>query len=92
MYTDWTKHLKDPKAKAEFEQDVKNSKYILDHIKTILSDWEKSLDRSELDPVVFNLPNWAYSQAFKNGFRSCLAKLTQLIDLDQQITKDRPNA
>jgi hypothetical protein len=84
MYTEWTRHIKDPTDKVEFEKDVYGSKRILDHLKGILKEKEKTLDRSELDPVSYDNPNWACKQAYKNGCRSSLHYMLTLIDLDQQ--------
>lgn len=84
MYTKWTQHLKDPEEKTRFENQVLNSKTVLERLLQILNEEEQALDRSELDIKAFDQPGWAYRQAFKNGYRSCLGVLKKLIDLDQQ--------
>lgn len=79
MISKWTEHLRnDPKAKEKFEQYVKGSKELLNRLEDILTDLEKSLDRSEIDPNQFDNPNWAYLQAYKNGCKGMLQKIKTL--------------
>lgn len=83
MLSAWTQHLRnDPKAKQEFEEYVKGSKPLLNRLNEILDELEKSLDRSEIKPEVFDNPNWAYLQAYKNGYRGSLEKIKTLISID----------
>jgi len=84
MLLKWTQHLKDPDERTAFESSVIGSKRVLNRLMEILTEEETALDRSELDVKVFDIPNWAYLQAYKNGQRACLANLKKLIDLDQQ--------
>ena len=84
MYTAWTKHIKDPNDKADFERRVLNCSDVLERLKQLLQEEEAALDRSEIDIKVFDQPNWAERQAFKNGFRSGLNVFKKLVDLDQQ--------
>lgn len=85
MYAEWTKHLPHEPDKKDWERDIKGSKRILDHLLKLLREREAGIDRSELDPKVYDQqPNWAYKQADKNGRRAELHYLTKLIDLDQQ--------
>lgn len=86
MYSKWTEHLKTEKEKTEFRQYVQGSRTLLDRLKTILDDQDKTLEVSELTLESYNQPNWAVRQAHKNGYRSCLRTLRKLVDLDQQIT------
>lgn len=84
MLAAWTQHLKnDPKAKEEFEQYVKGSKPLLERLDQIIDGVEKNLDRSEISPSAFDNPNWAYLQAYQNGFRGALNKFKTLISIDQ---------
>jgi len=82
MLSAWTQHLKDPKAKQEFENYVKGSKQLLNRLNDILDGIEKDLDRSETKIEAFDNPNWAYLQAYKNGQRSALEKTKTLISID----------
>lgn len=84
MYSDWTKHIRDQKDREDFVRDVRGSKRILDHLKGLLVEKERALDRSEMDPKVFDQPNWSHNQAYKNGYRAALTYLITLTDLDQQ--------
>lgn len=79
MYLDWTKHLKTEEDKKEFEQYLVGSPRIFNRLDDILAEYEKSLDRSEVDPKSFDQPNWDYRQAYKNGYRACLMKMKELI-------------
>lgn len=84
MYTKWTQHLKDPEEKERFVNSILGSKIVLRRLQDLLKEEEQSLDRSETDIRIFDQPNWAERQAFKNGYRSCLGVLQKLIDLDHQ--------
>lgn len=84
MYYAWTKHIKDLNEKSKFESQIYSSREVLNRLREILKDEELALDRSETDIKVFDSPNWAYKQAYKNGYRSCLEVMDRLVDLDQQ--------
>lgn len=87
MQSKWTQHLKTEEEKAEFERDIRNSKFILDRLNQILVDMERELDREEISPRAYDLPNWDYRQAHSNGFRQCLSKIKIITTLDQQEKK-----
>lgn len=84
MYTKWTQHLKTDEEKKRFEEAIMNSKNVLVRLDQIIEEIEETLDRSETNPKVFDSPNWAYLQAFKNGCRAGYDTIRKLIDLDQQ--------
>ena len=84
MYTAWTKHIKEEKAKEDFINEVKSSRKVLWRLQQLLDEEENAVDRSELDIKTFDLPNWENRQAYKNGYRASLRMLKKLIDLDQQ--------
>ncbi len=84
MYSAWTKHLKDPEEKIEFEKTVYGSRRVLNRIKDLMAHEEKALESSERSIKDFEDTNWAYKQAFRNGYKSCLAQVNKLVDLDQQ--------
>lgn len=84
MYVAWTKNLRSVDEAESFKNQVRSSKDVLDRVIQLLNEEEASLDRSEIDPKNYDLPNWEYRQAHKNGYRSCLAFVKKLIDLDQQ--------
>jgi len=89
MITAWTHHLSDPAEKDQFEKSLRNSKWILDRLNEMLVDMDKSLDRQETSPASYDTPSWAYKQAHLNGYRSCLSKVQQLINLDLKEQNDR---
>lgn len=89
MYSVWTKHLKDPEEKAQFEKNLRNSKWILDKLDEILLSMETSLRRSEISPASYDSPNWAYRQAHSNGFLQSITSVRRLINLDQRDKDDR---
>lgn len=84
MFLDWTKNLADPVKKGEFENSVKGSKTTLVRLMEIIDEYDNSLTRIELSPNAFDDANWAYKQAFQNGYRNALAKVKALINLDDQ--------
>jgi hypothetical protein len=84
MYIDWTKHISDQDEKISFEKYIKSCKPLLDHLVKLLQEKYNSLESSELDPKMFDQPNWDYRQAFLNGKKSELSNLIKLINLDQQ--------
>lgn len=87
MYLDWTKHLKDEEEVKNFKDGLMRSRYILDRLKDILADREKSLSRNEQDENTFDVPNWEHRQAFRNGRRSELNAIRELIDLDKKVIR-----
>ena len=84
MYVEWTKNLQTEQEKKDFSLQLFGNRRIMDRLKDILQDKENHLDRTETDIRVFESPNWAYRQAFKNGQREALGFLKKLTDLDQQ--------
>ena len=80
MQSVWTQHLKDPVEKQKFEDYVKGSKSLFNRLNEILDILERDLGRSETNPETFKDPSWAYLQAYKNGFRSCLERMKALTE------------
>ena len=83
MKTDWTKNLKTEEEKQELENYLRGSNRLLERLSQILTEYERSLDRSEIDQSVYDKPNWRERQAHKNGYRACLYKIKELIDLKE---------
>lgn len=83
MLTIWTQDIKDTEEKEAFTNHIRNSKAVLDKIVGILIAEQNALDRSETDMKSFDQPNWEYRQAYKNGYRACLTKITSLVDIDK---------
>jgi hypothetical protein len=84
MYTLWTQHLHTQDAKTKFNQQIHSAKDVLDRQKEILIEELNTLDRSELSLRTYDTPNWSEKQAHKNGDRSRIMWLLNLVDLDQQ--------
>lgn len=84
MWHQWTKHLSDPVEKAKFVSEVQSCRFIFRRLIEILDDKEKEINNSETSFTDYQSPSWAYVQAHKNGYRSCLRHIKTLVDLDQQ--------
>ena len=84
MYTRWTEHLQTDEEKENFKREVLSARGVLERLLNIINEDESSLDRSEMNQRVYDLPNWAERQAHKNGNRQYMNAIRLLIDLDQQ--------
>jgi hypothetical protein len=84
MYTRWTQHLTTDEDKEAFKKKIYSAKEVLDQIKVMLEEDLNALDRTEMDQRIYQIPNWDYVQAHKNGNRQVLTLLRNLVDLDQQ--------
>ena len=84
MYTRWTQHLHDTEEKERFKQEVLSAKRVLDRLNEMVTEDLEALDRSEQDQRIYDLPNWDYRQAHKNGTRQYATAMQKLTDLDQQ--------
>jgi hypothetical protein len=76
----WTKHLKDPTKKTEFEKALRASTLALGRLIEIIEDKQKSLTRTEYKLEDFDQPNWSEKQAFRNGSKATLAELSEILD------------
>lgn len=85
MLSKWTSHLSDPKEKEDFEKEIKGSKRVMERLKTIVEEQEAELNRAEINPKNYEIPNWDYRQAHNNGYRQCLHIMKRLTDLDKRI-------
>lgn len=84
MYTRWTKHLSDDEEIQRFKNSIYSARHVLERLRDLLKEDLESLDKSELDQRIYDLPNWDYRQAHKNGVRQAYNQINLLIDLDQQ--------
>lgn len=84
MYTEWTKHLKTREEKDIFENKITSAKEVLTRVGELMDERKNSIDSLDLSVKSFDSPNWAYKQAFNNGFRSCLEIVKKYTNLDQQ--------
>lgn len=84
MLAPWTRHIKDPSEKEDFENSIRGAQRVLERLKTLLDEEEKALDQTELDAKAYDNPSWAYKQAFKNGLRKGISIIKPLLDLDKE--------
>ena len=84
MLTIWTKNLKTNEERENFHNQVLSAKPVLDRLNQLLKEKEESLERSERSLTAYETPNWAYTQAHKNGYYSALQYLKDTLNLDQQ--------
>lgn len=80
----WTKNLKTEEEKKRFESSLQGSKIVLDRLSQMLSEEESEVNRSEMSVDVYDSGSWSHKQAHKNGQRSMIRKIQQLINLDQK--------
>lgn len=85
MDTRWVSNL--PKDKQEdFKALLRNSTMIFRRLKEILDDEEDTLIRQESSINDFDDSNWYCKQAFRNGDRSRIRKLRDLINFKEKGT------
>lgn len=81
----WTRHLDDSEAKERFKKSV--HKPTLRRLDEIVDIMVKDLDKAEISPKNYEIPNWDYRQAHNNGYRQALSLIKSIIDLDTKIIK-----
>lgn len=84
MMSQWTKNLSTSEERERFQNSVLGSRPVLERLYELLDEEERDLDSSELKESVYDTPSWSALQAHKNGQRSMIRKIKQLINLDQQ--------
>jgi hypothetical protein len=82
----WTRHIRDPVKKADFEKVIRNSSLLLSRLKEILEEEKRSLDSQDASLESFSDPNWPYKQAFNLGQKARIEKLISLISLEKNQT------
>lgn len=75
----WTRHLKDPKKKKDFEQYLRNDTLVLGRLQEILKERYKDLEYSEERDSDYDSPSWAYKQAHRNGYKTALNFVNDLL-------------
>jgi hypothetical protein len=80
MQLRWTSHLKDPEARKDFEQYVRNSTSILERLTDIINTKVDALDCPPFDPD-YGDAAWAYKQADRNGQLRAYLEILKLTDL-----------
>jgi hypothetical protein len=76
---EWTKGIHDPKKKEAFEATIRNSHVVLERLYDILVEREGELTSSECTVSDYDTPNWDVRQAHRNGERSQIRKLKDLL-------------
>lgn len=78
---EWTSHFNsDGPAKEKFEQAIKASTTMKKRLTEILHKKINEIDSRECSEKDFEDPNWAEKQAFRNGRKTELKRLIQLLD------------
>lgn len=75
----WTRHLKDPEDKERFKQSI--HKATIDRLNDIVDKMLNDLERAEVNPQNYELPNWDYRQAHNNGYRQALILMKTLLEM-----------
>lgn len=76
---DWTKHIKDDEAKRSFEQSIRGSTVALSRLRDLIRERLKIITSMETRISDYDTPSWSAKQAHRNGQRSALAELEQLL-------------
>lgn len=75
----WTQHLKDDKAKEDFEKILRNSTITLGRLREILEKRLDSLERTEVNSKAYDNPNWPYKMADFIGMKRALRNILDLV-------------
>jgi len=81
LNTAWTKHIKDPKERKEFEGYVRNSSTLLEVLNKIIED---KIDRLDCPLPDYNEHGWAYKQADRHGELRALRFMSDLTNLTKE--------
>lgn len=77
----WTKHLNSSGKEAQeaFEKTLRNSTLVLNRLRQILDERENSINQQEFSISDYDSNSWHYKQAHRNGQRSMLKEIKDLI-------------
>ena len=90
MITAWYKHLSDPEQIDHFKRTVISAGAVLERQNAILDEMEADVNRQEVNPTVYDKPNWDYRQADNNGYRRAIKHIRHLITLHDEDFQPRP--
>ena len=76
----WTKHLKDQDSRSKMEDTLRASKTALGRLLELVEERESELLRAQTSLSDFDDPTWSHKQAFRNGKRSVLKDLKELLE------------
>jgi hypothetical protein len=76
----WTKHLREPTQRENFEAVLRNSTLALTRLHQIITEKEESLSSTEASLETYKDAGWPYLQAHINGRKAELKELKALLD------------
>lgn len=78
LSVEWFKGVPEDRRK-DFETALRNSTLALGRLYDLLGEWEEELDRAEIKITDYDTPNWSEKAAHRNGDRSRIRKLRDLL-------------
>jgi hypothetical protein len=75
---EWLKGVP-PDRKDGYEQVIRNSTIMAERLLALCDEWEADLDRAECKIADYDTPSWSQKQAHRNGDRSRIRKLRDLL-------------
>ena len=75
----WLSHLKDEKAREDFEQYIRNSRTLVDRLRTIIQSLDKEDEPFKKED--YDNPSWPYRQADHVGFNRAIKKILDLLEI-----------
>lgn len=76
---DWTKHIKDPQGKEDYEKAIRNSTLALGRLKEITKEKINNSNITDISLSSYDSPNWGLRQADSVGYRRALNEIDQLL-------------
>lgn len=76
---DWTKHIKDPQGKADYEKAIRNSTLALSRLKDICKERINNNIAGQSSLSSYDNPNWGLVQADSVGYRRAMNEIDQLL-------------
>lgn len=64
--TRWTRNLRDPEAKRNFEQVLRNSTLVSSRVVDLLNEMKRDTQKTKFTD--YESASWAYKQADQNGY------------------------
>lgn len=77
--TIWTQNLPPDKREA-FENHLRNNTVLIDQLLNILRSKGASMTSKEATLDDFKDPNWAYKQAYRNGYKTAIKSVINLFN------------
>lgn len=70
----WTKHLQSEEEKDRFISLLRNSTQLFTVLRHILQEEMDEMERIEFSLSDFESTDWAFKQAYRNGYRAAMLK------------------